>query len=251
MGTYGSIDTDAAIGTILAHFDSDYIYHIIEDSITYKFRPFNTPMANIVDVINRQFIGIEDNSPDYIEKVREVKHETFTEIINIICNKYNLSISNVPTISQDQLYSLAHILYDVLVSRFTDYMFNFFVSYIINNSDSIYSYLMTDENVKKAIKDSGVNKKFTDPKYVVIHANLNKVIYNMSSYGISFEQIIDYCLDKNSAEFIKNIVKDNGDFYKSYFVPYILDQNKADTLTNIKLIFQQKTYDLVSIVSNN
>lgn len=255
MGAYGSIDTDAAIGTILAHFDTDYIYHVIEDSISYKFRPFNTPMANIVDVINRQFIGIENNSPWLYRKVQEVKAETFREIIRIICDKYNLGINaDLTTIDSNQLYSLAHILYDLLVSRFTNYMFDFFTSYIINNSDSIYSYLINDENVKKSIKESGINKKFTNPKFIIIHANMNAVIYNMTSYGIGFNEIINYCLDRGSAQFVGSIITDNGDFYKNHYVPYILDQQyKADTLTNIKLNFQQKTYEFVAVntVENN
>lgn len=252
MGAYGSIDTDAAIGTILSHFDSDYIYHIVEDSITYRFRPFNTSMANIVDVMNRQFIGIEDNSQDYIEKVKEVKSETFIEIIKIICNKYNLKINvDLSTLDENYLFSLTHILYDLFVSRFTDYMFNFFVSYIINNADSIYSYLMTDDTVKKSAKDSGAYKKFiVNQKYVIICANMNKILYNMISYGITFEEIINICLDKSSAEFILSNISDAGDFYKSIYVPYIYDNRYlADSLSNIRLLFQQRTYEFV--VANN
>ena len=36
-GYMGSIDTDAGIGTILSHFDSEYVNHIIEDSLNMKF----------------------------------------------------------------------------------------------------------------------------------------------------------------------------------------------------------------------
>lgn len=249
MGAYGSIDTDAAIGTILSYFDSEYIYHVVEDSISYRFRPFNTSMANIVDVMNRQFIGIEEKGPDYIDQIKNVKAESFKEIINIICDKYNLSINtDLDTLSENYLFSLAHILYDLLVARFTEYMFNFFVSYILFNSDGIYSYLILDENIKKSVKDSTIYKKIANTKFAIIHANMNKVIYNMTAYGITFNDIVNLSLDKSSAEFILNIISDNGDFYKYFYLPYITDQKYlADTLTNIKLNFQQKTYEFINL----
>ena len=66
MNSYmNRIDTDAAIGTILSHFNSDYINHVISDSLNMKFRPFDSPMPNMVDVLNRQFDSIIPNSPDY------------------------------------------------------------------------------------------------------------------------------------------------------------------------------------------
>ena len=53
MNSYtGSIDTDMAIGTILSNFDSAWIMHSIQDSLNMKFRPFNDPMPNFVDILN-------------------------------------------------------------------------------------------------------------------------------------------------------------------------------------------------------
>lgn len=37
-GFVGSIDTDAAIGTILSHFSTDYVHNVIGDSLQMKFR---------------------------------------------------------------------------------------------------------------------------------------------------------------------------------------------------------------------
>ena len=72
-GYMGSIDTDAGIGTILSHFDSEYVNHIIEDSLNMKFRPFADPMPNIADVLNRQFLSVLANCPDYKEKIDDVE----------------------------------------------------------------------------------------------------------------------------------------------------------------------------------
>ena len=50
-----SLDTDAGIGTILSHFDSAYIEHIVSDSLQMKYRPFsNAPMPNIIDILQRE-----------------------------------------------------------------------------------------------------------------------------------------------------------------------------------------------------
>ena len=49
----GSIDTDAAIGTILGNFETEYVNHVIDDSLKMKFRPFAEPMPNLADVIEK------------------------------------------------------------------------------------------------------------------------------------------------------------------------------------------------------
>ena len=92
-GYMGSIDTDAGIGTILSHFDSEYVNHIIEDSLNMKFRPFSEPMPNFVDILNRQFDMILTAGPDYREKIEFTRQETFKEIIEAICSYYGLSFT--------------------------------------------------------------------------------------------------------------------------------------------------------------
>ena len=59
MNSY-NIDTDAGIGNILSNLDSDYILHVVEDSLSKskKFRPFDEPMPNMVDIWERYFIEI-------------------------------------------------------------------------------------------------------------------------------------------------------------------------------------------------
>lgn len=246
-----TIDTDMGIGTILSNFNTNYINHVIDDSLNMKFRPFDGPMPNFVDILERQFNAILINTPDYQEKVNEVRVETYKEIILKICTFYNISfVYDFDSLSMQELYGIAHTMYDIFISRFTEFMFNFFVSYIVNNSNSIFQYLKNDENAIKP-KETGAYapKHFIDSKYILIHANVNKVIYNMAGYDISLHTLLNYFLDANSAARLGSMLVDNGDIYKYHYASYILDQRyTANIMTNIKLKLQSRTQEAINLI---
>ena len=248
-GYINTIDTDMGIGTILSNFNSNYIDHVIDDSLKMKFRPFDGPMPNFIDILERQFNAVLINSPDYQEKINDVRAETYKEIIMKICNFYNLSfVYDFAILSPQELYGIAHTMYDVFISRFTEYMFNFFVIYIVNNSNSIYQYLKNDESAIKP-KETGAYapKYYIDPKYFLIHANVNKVVYNMAGYDISLQALLNYFLDNNSANRLGSMLVDNGDIYKYHYASYILDQRySANIMTNIKLKLQSRTQEAIN-----
>lgn len=245
-----SIDTDAGIGTILSHFDSAYIEHIVSDSLQMKYRPFsNAPMPNIIDILQRELNVVRVYSLDYIEQVTQVKMESYKEIIRMICNYYNLTFTgDMDSFNENELYTVAHTLYDIFISRFTEYMIDFFVSYIIKNADSIYSSLMSDETSIRP-KESGVYaaKNYIDPKFIMIHANTNKVMYNMAAYDISLYELLQYFLGREGG-IISSYLVDNGDIYKNHYAVYILNQNSAaGILTNVKLALQSRTIEAMQI----
>lgn len=246
-----TIDTDMGIGTILSNFNTNYINHVIDDSLNMKFRPFDGPMPNFVDILERQFNAVLINTPDYQEKVNEVRVETYKEIILKICTFYNISfVYDFDSLSMQELYGIAHTMYDIFISRFTEFMFNFFVSYIVNNSNSIFQYLKNDENAIKP-KETGAYapKHFIDSKYILIHANVNKVIYNMAGYDISLHTLLNYFLDANSAARLGSMLADNGDIYKYHYASYILDQRyTANIMTNIKLKLQSRTQEAINLI---
>ena len=211
----GSIDTDMSIGTILSNFETPWIMHTVHDSLNMKFRPFDGPMPNFPDILNRQFNTLVYSSPDYKDKVEEVRLETNKEIIEAICEYYSLEFK-VPfeEIHPVELYSITRTLYDIFISRFTDYMIEFFIEYIINNINAIYTYLLNDDTVKKPREKDIPVKSYIDPKFLLIHANLNKVIYNMISYDIPFESLLKYFLDGPRYEIITKCIADKGDIYR-------------------------------------
>ena len=250
MNNYiGSIDTDMAIGSILSNFETPWVIHSVQDSLNLKFRPFDEPMPNFVDIMNRQFDSLYAASPDYTDKVVDVKNKTFIEIIECICNYYNLSFNEpYENISPQELYGIAHTIYDIFISRFTVYMVDFFINYIINNMDSIYAYLMSDDTVKKPREKDMIVKSYIDPKFQIIHANLNKIILNMTSYDISFEMLMSYFVDPNTAARLIQILSDRGDIFKNHYAAYLLDNRyMAELLTCIKLKLQSRTQEAYQI----
>lgn len=250
MNSYtGSIDTDMAIGTILSNFDSAWIMHSIQDSLNMKFRPFNDPMPNFVDILNRQFAATLQAGPDYAEKIEATRDETYREIIQAICGYYGLVFTeNYENISPVELYGIAHNLYDIFIARFTDHMVNFFTTYIINNMNSIYTYLYNDESVKKPKEKDIPQGFYTDPKFMLIHANLNKIILNMASYDIPLESLLPYLTDPTIAQRLSVLLQDTGDIYKYHYAVYLQDErHMAELLTCIKLSLQTKTQELLNI----
>lgn len=245
------IDTDAGIGTILSNFSTDYIEHVIEDSLNMRFRPFDGPMPNYVDILERQFQATMMYAPDYIEKVNEVRVETYKEIINNICRYYNLNFSeSFENLTDNEIKTIAHVMYEIFISRFTEYMMDFFVDYIVRNSDSITNSIKADPNSVKP-KETGIYspENYIDPKYILIHANVNKVAYNMAGYDIGLDTLLSYFLTPNMAPIFINLLEDRGDIYKNYYAMFILDQRySASVLTNIKLSLQAKTVEAMKVV---
>lgn len=250
MNNYiNSIDTDAAIGSILSNFETPWIMHSVYQSLNMKFRPFSEPMPNFADIVNRQLDNVLGQAPDFRDKVEETKVETNKEIIEAICQYYNLSFL-VPfeEIHPNELYGITHTLYDVFVSRFTDYMVDFYISYIINNVDSIYAYLLSDPNIKKPKEKELQGRNFLDPKFYVIHNNLNRIIINMISYDITLEDLIGFFLPGPVGVRILQLISDNGDIYKNHYAAYLQDQRyMADLLTVIKLKMQVKTQEVFGV----
>ena len=121
MGTIGSIDTDSAIGSILSNFSSDYVIHVMEDSLNMRFRPFMDGMPNMPDILERQFNLIRQNAADYTENIEDVRIATYGEIINMICKYYGLTFNgDINSMDSMEVYGIARTLYDIFVARFTD-----------------------------------------------------------------------------------------------------------------------------------
>jgi hypothetical protein len=243
MNSY-NIDTDAGIGTILANFDSDNIMHIVDNSILKKFRPFDEPMPNMVDVLERNFIALLQNAPDYTEKIKDVRTETYIEIISRIIDYYQLSMTTeLEDLDPENIHTIAKFLYDVFISRFTDNMINFFVSYIIDNADNIYSYLKSMDNINRP-RDNGAYAKsnFLEEKFILIHANANMVIYNIAGYDISLNTLFNYFFGPQIASYLNSLIEDTNDIYKYHYAQYIRSSYGPEVITRIKLELQSRTF---------
>ena len=242
-GYVNSIDTDAAIGSILSNFETPWIMHTIEDSLNMKFRPFSEAMPNFVDILERQFEVIKPQARDYADKVEETRLETYKEIIGKICEYYDLAFSeDIDSLSPVELHGVARTMYDVFVSNFTYYMIRFYTNYIVNNLSSIYDYLSRDPNVRKVKEKENVYRNYVDPKFLLVHQNLNTVVLNMTTYDIPLTMLLSYFLDPIYAQRMSQLLVDKGDIYKNHYAVYLQDQRyMADVLTVVKLDLQSVT----------
>ena len=243
MNSY-NIDTDAGIGTILSNLDSDYIMAVVDDSLEKKFRPFDEPMPNMVDVLERNFIGILNNAPDYREKILDVRKQTYIEIITRIVDYYNLNITiDLINENEENIHTIAKMMYDAFIARFTDNMINFFTSYIIDNADTIYNYLKSMDNINRP-RDNGAYAKnnFLDEKFVLIHANANMIIYNIAGYDIGLNTLLNYFFGQQVSEYLNSILEDKGDIYKYHYGSYIKSNYGPEVITRIKLELQSRTF---------
>lgn len=247
MASIGMIDTDQALGTILSNFSSEYILHVVSDSLNMRFRPFSDEMPNMCDILERQFSAIYSNAPDYIDQISYTRSETYQEIIKIICNYYNLEFTGkFEEIEANELYGIARTLYDIFISRFTMYCINFFTRYIVDNKESIYNMVNNDpaayrprEAAKKVIDDSTM---------LLIHANINNIVMNMPTIDVPLSTLLEYFCDPVTCVRLNNLLVDRGDIYKNYYASYIIDpKSTAEMITSIKLELQSLTYEIRNI----
>lgn len=240
------INSERSVATIISKFSTDFIMDVIQDSLKLKFRPFNVGSANLVVVINQDInLAILEN-PAYRDNFNKLKFDTYNEIIGIICKYYNLIIAeDLSTYTLDQIFSLAFMLYDIFITNFTPRMINFFVQYIINNSDDIYNSIQNVDEIRKNKETVSYGKKmFTDPKLVVIHSDLNAVLSNVVAHDISFEKLMHFLTDTHTADYICSILQDAGDIYKYHYASYITNEvTRPDLFTAIKFEMQNRVSD--------
>lgn len=242
-GYVNSIDTDTGIGSILSNFETPWIMHTIQESLKMRFRPFAEPMPNFVDILERQFNVIKSQAGDYIDRIDDTRIQTYKEIIDTVCSYYGLTFNeDYDNIHPQELFGIAHTIYDVFVCNFTYYMVNFYIRYIINNLDSIYAYLVNDPDVRKTKEKDNGYRNYIDQKFLLVHQNLNKVVINMVSYDIPLEMLLSYFLEPGYASRMSALLTDTGDIYKNHYAIYLQDQMyMADVLTVIKLQLQTET----------
>ena len=239
--TISNINADKALSSILSNFDSNYISHIITDSLEMKFRPYSNSLPGIFS-IEGNFINLLENVEDSVsrEKILEVREETYKEIIDIICNYYNIQYR---PLENTDIYSAVFWIYNFFVSDFTNTLINFYVNYIIKEKDGIYDYLKLDGCKKD--KDSATiysKKVCPDEKISIIHANIESVLDTISEFDIGFQNLVIYSLGNQEQliSFLLSSVVDINNVFKYHFASLLQTNYRADVITCVKLALQQR-----------
>ena len=245
---YTAINTDRAISDILNNFSDDFIENIIEESLRYKFRPYNTRMPNHPYVFEQQFKAIYDNYDGDKEIIDQKRHDTYMKIIDIICENYNLLITT--DIPEENLYSLCYTLYQIFITEFTTRTINFFSNYIYLNRESILNSMSEEQ---KSVKTTYAKKLYSDTKdqgIITLYDNMDSVFDIISGIDIPFYQLLVLLSDENTANFISSFISDCGDLYKNHYSIYLIHfAYKTDMLTSIKLKLVSFTAQNASILS--
>lgn len=241
--------TDGDLANILYYFQPEYVIDAVNGNLNNIFRPFNMNMSNIVSSYEINFNARLEQYPGAAEEINKARTEAYNTIIKTICNYFNIMIN---TESSSDIYTVAYYLYEFFISNFTHNLILFFSSFMMNEKDNLVNYFISNGQIKKSNTSAYVKKLVMDQNLGLLLYNTGTILSGLVSQDISINDIIDFVYGKNTdtAILLNNTVLDRGDFYKSFFCKYIIDQNTFPTLvTMIRLDIQQKS-DIVKININ-
>lgn len=238
---YQEFGTENELAVVLSHYSSNFVYDIVHTQIEsiiggFAVSAINTP-PNVVGAWEQNFKAIiEQYGSEGMTQIQEVRTETYREIIDIICQSFNLNF----TIADVDIFSAAYTLYDFFVCHLPSNIIRFFSKYIYKERAGIYDTMALYEMKKN--KDSSTiygKRMYKDIKLAVINANILKIITNLFGMDFDFASIINTVIDdKNTAKYILSIVSDNGNFFHNIIMK-AMNANLAEYVTGVRLNIQE------------
>ena len=233
-----NITTENEVSIILSHFNTDFIFNIIKDNLSNKFKYNYTQTPNIIASFETNFKALSSTYTGNVEQIQMVRINTYREIINILCKEYGLQFNEYEGCDY---YSIAYYLYGLLLSGFNKNITTFFTNYIKRERNNLYEALNLASMKKN--KDTGTiygKKLYENIKLAIINANLEYVIDNICAFDIPFEVVLqNIYYDKNVVDFILSIASPIDDFFKTAYVSALKSENRIDILTNIRFEIQR------------
>lgn len=246
MGNYtqramNGLTAEYEVSEVLEHFNSQYIFDVITEKISNRFN-----LSMIMSASNPNIVlAFEDNFkrcmavyPADINNIKEVREETYEEIVDIIAKAYGFTVNFIEGID---MYWYAYQLYDFFVCNYANYIATFFAKYIYNNRVDIYNAFNLDA-VKK-VKEGAIaygKKVFNDSKLAVILTNIVYVVNGMVSFDITFETILNYIYGNiNIVQPLLASLTFPYDVYKQLFYNSVSPDYQPMLITNIRLALQQ------------
>ena len=234
------ITNEYNMSEIIAHFDSNMMFDIINDKLESISYISTLQEPNMIASFEDQFKVMQEQFPGDSNNIKMIREQIYREIIDILCNKFNLSFNNID--DTIDLFTAAYYLYDFLISNRNNIMINFFTSFIVNNKDSLYNSINLD--IPKSGRDISSNyakRIYNDNKYIVLAANMHKVLDRIATLNVQLVNIFQSTyVDYKLVQFLDNAFADRGDFFKDIYCSVL---NKPEMLpviiTNIKLQLQQ------------
>ena len=236
-----NIASEGELANILSHYNSDFVFNVIKDNIGQRMNKYGNTiqMVNIVGAFEQQFRLLKSTYHSESPKIEEIRLSTYKEIIDILCKEYQLIFNDTGDIDY---YTAAFCLYDFLVCNFDTYVVSFFSIFIHNESNTLFDALNMSTLKKNKDTSTVYSKKlYEDPKFAIVTSNLGSVLYSISGYYISFENILRTVLTVDMATYMSTIIQPQIDFYRNIYCAYILNEDTFPiSLTNIRLDMQRR-----------
>lgn len=242
--------SDSNLASILAQFDTEYIMHVISDTLEIMFNNFDTlPKPNAVSSYKLYFNELYDQYPQNKEEIMVVEYDTYRDTIDIISKKYGFIFTEVEDLD---MYTMAFYVYDFFVSKFNYYLINFYSRYLNEQKESIASNMNLEE--LKQNKDMSTVYGYQifgeDNPLWIITANLPQVLTSISTIEIPDDIVYRYAYGDNDMiiSLFTNHITPGSTLFNIYnrilFNPIL----SATVMTQIRLKIQQ---DYAEVFTNN
>ena len=234
-----SLAAEYEVAEILEHFNSAYIFDVIQSKIDNRFNPtlnLANSNPNIVLSFEENFMRCKLTYPDDIANIEQVRYETYREIIDIIKSNFGFEVIVPDGIDP---YAYAYYLYDFFVANFTAYIAKFFALYIFTNKDNIYNAMGLEAYKKSKDGSTAYGRKvYDDSKLAVISANIITVVNGLKAFDIPPAIIFSALYDKTIADMMTNSILFPYDMFKQLFYTVAPDYEPI-LFTNMRLELQQ------------
>ena len=209
--------TEYNITEMMEHFDSNYIFDIINNKIDMIRFDAVLPAPNIVTSFEENFKAMYDRFPGDNDNIRMIRSQVYSDIIVVLCKRFNLEFNDADDMIDR--YTAAYYLYDFLVCNRCTYMVNFFTAFIINNKDSLTYNLNIDPHPKGKDSAAIYNRRVQmDPIYAAICSNMNMVLQNIASLPVTLNDIFrSVYVNPQVVAMLDNMVIDNGNFFNDFY----------------------------------
>lgn len=236
-----NIATENELAEVLSHYSSEFVFSIIDKSMSNRFLTVpSVAIPNVVGAWEQNFKAIiAQYGSDSTMEVARVRSETYREIIDAICKEFNLNFTIDDSVD---LYSAAYQLYDLFVCNFAESLTTFFANFIYRERSSLYDSLGLADMKKNKDSSTIYGKKiYKDIKLAIINANIDMVIREVCAMEFPFHAIISLICGNTSElkKYILTIVSADNTFFQNAYVTALNSDIRAELITAIRIKLQK------------
>ncbi len=243
------VNAERDVSVILSRFNTEYIYDCINNALDAKINTqLITANPNLIRSLEDNFIVMQQQFPDDVQNILECREETYNEIIQYLCSKFNLRFNNNDTVD---LYSAAYFLYEFTVSNYLQNLSLFYTKFILKEKNSLYKELNLDQ-FKKSTNINYNKKLFKDSISSTILINIGYIIDQLTTFDFDLETIINIVYDNNKvAYFLNSVFEDDGYFYNFFKSDIANNFIRPNIITSIRLNIQSAVINMEAMMDNS